>query len=102
LLAVVGQTLGSLICGPLSDWTVLYLARRNNGIYEPEFRFYLFLPFVPFQLAGAWWFGYALNNGSSWVQVAMAYGLCNFGSAPLQSLALTYVLDAYNGKESHT
>ncbi|SMR49038.1 unnamed protein product [Zymoseptoria tritici ST99CH_1E4] len=96
LAPFIGQTLGSLICGPLSDWTVLYLARRNNGIYEPEFRFYLFVPFVPFQLAGAWWFGYALNNGSSWEQVAVAYGVCNFGMGPLQSVALTYMLDAYN------
>ncbi|EGP88997.1 uncharacterized protein MYCGRDRAFT_70308 [Zymoseptoria tritici IPO323] len=96
LAPFIGQTLGSLICGPLSDWTVLYLARRNNGIYEPEFRFYLFVPFVPFQLAGAWWFGYALNNGSPWEQVAVAYGVCNFGMGPLQSVALTYMLDAYN------
>ncbi|KJX92661.1 major facilitator superfamily transporter like protein [Zymoseptoria brevis] len=96
LAPFIGQTLGSLICGPLSDWTVLYLARRNNGIYEPEFRFYLFVPFVPFQLAGAWWFGYALNNGSSWEQVAVAYGVCTFGMGPLQSVALTYMLDAYN------
>ncbi|EME86560.1 uncharacterized protein MYCFIDRAFT_83626, partial [Pseudocercospora fijiensis CIRAD86] len=67
----------------------------NNGIYGPEVRFYTFVPFIPFQLAGAWWFGYALNNGWDWSQVAVAYGLCNFGSAPLQSLALTYMLDAY-------
>lgn len=61
-------------------------------------RFWVFVPFIPFQIAGAWWFGYSLNNGWSWVQVAIAYGMCNFGSAPLQSLALTYILDAYNGE----
>lgn len=43
-------------------------------------------------------FGYALNNGWSWAQIAVAFGVCSFGSAPLQSLALTYMLDAYNGK----
>lgn len=96
LAPFVGSTLGSLISGPLSDWVVVRLAKRNGGIYEPEMRFWVFIPFVPFQIAGAWWFGYALNDGSSWSQVAVAFGLCNFGSAPLQSLALTYMLDAYN------
>ncbi|KAK4497677.1 hypothetical protein PRZ48_010330 [Zasmidium cellare] len=96
LAPFIGNTLGSIICGPMSDYIAIKLAKRNNGIYEPEYRFWLFLPFVPFQLAGAWWFGYSLNNGWSWVHVALAYGLCNFGSAPLQSVALTYMLDAYN------
>jgi len=48
----IGNTLGAIIIGPLSDWIALHLARRNNGIYEPEMRFWVFLPFVPFQLAG--------------------------------------------------
>ena len=96
LAPFVGSTLGSLVSGPLSDWLVVRLAKRNGGIYEPEMRFWVFLPFVPFQVAGAWWFGYALNNGWAWSQVAIAFGLCNFGSAPLQSIALTYMLDAYN------
>ncbi|KAK5118159.1 hypothetical protein LTR85_008139 [Meristemomyces frigidus] len=96
LAPFIGTTLGSIVVGPISDWFVLRLASRNDGIYEPEMRFWVFLPFIPFQLAGAWWFGYALANGWSWSQVAVAYGVCNFGSAPLQSLALTYMLDAYN------
>ncbi|KAH9832135.1 MFS general substrate transporter, partial [Teratosphaeria destructans] len=92
----LGTTLGSLIVGPVSDWWVLRLSRRNDGVYEPEMRFWVFLPFIPFQIAGGWWFGYALANGWAWPHVAVAYGVCNFGSAPLQSLALTYMLDAYN------
>lgn len=100
LAPFIGTTIGSLVCGPISDTIVLNLARRNNGIYEPEMRFWVFLPFIPFCLAGAWWFGYSLAEGKSWVQVAVAYGLCTFGSAPLQSLALTYMLDAYNGEDT--
>ncbi|KAK4552463.1 hypothetical protein LTR86_010306 [Recurvomyces mirabilis] len=92
----IGSTLGALIVGPVSDYVALRLARRNNGIYEPEMRFWVFIPFIPFQLAGAWWFGYGLADGASWPQVAVAYGVCNFGSAPLQAIALTYMLDAYN------
>jgi MFS family permease len=96
LAPFIGTTTGSLICGPVSDWMVLRLARRKGGIYEPEMRFIVFVPFIPFQVAGAFWFGYALKNGSSWSSVAVAFGMCNFGSAPLQSIALTYITDAYN------
>ncbi|KAG6364392.1 hypothetical protein INS49_005993 [Diaporthe citri] len=96
LAPFIGNTLGSLICGPLSDWTILRLAKRNNGIYEPEMRLWVFVPFIPFQVAGAFWFGYALQGGQSWVAVAFAFGICNFGSAPISSIALTYMTDAYN------
>lgn len=57
LAPFIGNTLGSLICGPLSDWTILRLAKRNNGVYEPEMRLWVFVPFIPFQVAGAFWFG---------------------------------------------
>lgn len=98
LAPFIGSTLGSLIVGPLSDYVVLRLSKRNNGIYEPEMRFWCFIPFIPFQCGGAWYFAYALADGRHWAHVAVAYGICNFGYAPLQSLALTYILDAYNGE----
>lgn len=36
-----GNLLGSLYGGLLGDWTIKWLARRNNGYFEPEFRLYL-------------------------------------------------------------
>lgn len=35
LAPFVGTTLGTLICGPVSDWLMLKLAKRKRGIYEP-------------------------------------------------------------------
>lgn len=96
LAPFIGTTLGSLICGPLSDWLILKLAKRNKGVYEPEMRLWMFVPFIPFQVAGAFWFGYALQGGQSWIGVAFAWGICNFGAAPISSIALTYMTDAYN------
>lgn len=43
----VGNIFGSLYGGPLADRAVLWLARRNGGLFEPEMRLYpLFLPVV--------------------------------------------------------
>lgn len=97
---VIGSTIGSLVSGPVSDYVAIRLAKANDGVYEPEFRFWVFLPFCPFMLGGAWWFGYALQNGWHWAQVVVAFGMFGFGAAPVQAISLTYMLDAYNGKPS--
>lgn len=47
----IGAMFGGAYGGPLSDWAIIRLAKRNGGIYEPVMRLYLF----PFQaLATAW------------------------------------------------
>lgn len=32
---VIGAFLGTLIAGPITDWSAKILSRRNHGIYEP-------------------------------------------------------------------
>jgi hypothetical protein len=34
----IGAVIGSVVGGPLNDWVILRLARRNEGVYEPEMR----------------------------------------------------------------
>lgn len=50
--ALVGNTLGTLVSSPFSDRIILWLARKNNGVYEPEMRLWLLLAFAPFFPAG--------------------------------------------------
>ena len=95
LPAWIGSTLGALIVGPLSDWLIIVLARRNHGIYEPEMRLWVIVAFIPFVPAGLFMFGFGLNNGSSWPVVAVGYAMANFGTLPASSLSLTYLTDAY-------
>ena len=97
----IGSTIGAVICGPLSDWLILHLARRNNGIYEPEMRLWVVAAFVPFVPAGIFMFGFGLNNGSSWAVVAVGYALTSFGTLPASSLSLTYLTDAYTEVSAH-
>ena len=41
------------ISGPLTDWGTIWVAKRNQGVYEPEFRIF----FIGTMLFGV--FGYA-------------------------------------------
>lgn len=48
---LVGTIIGSAYAGILSDRLVVLLAKRNNGIFEPEMRLHLLLP-VYFAMGG--------------------------------------------------
>lgn len=54
---LVGIVLATCISGPLTDWGTVWLAKRNQGVYEPEFRIF----FVGAMLFGV--FGYVAWAG---------------------------------------
>ncbi|KOC15616.1 hypothetical protein AFLA70_269g001790 [Aspergillus flavus AF70] len=95
LPSFIGTSLGILLAGPLSDKLIVLLARRNNGIYEPEMRLWLSLAFTPFVPAGLIMFGIGLDKGLPWPVPAVGLGLASFGSTPPSSVSLTYLTDAY-------
>ncbi|KAF4460546.1 serine threonine kinase 16 [Fusarium albosuccineum] len=92
---IIGVTIGCLIGGPLTDWSAMFLSRRNKGLYEPEVRLWCFCIFVPLVPAGAILTGVGLNNGLSWPLVALGVVLYNVGVAPIASVALTYLGDSH-------
>jgi MFS family permease len=92
---LIGNILGTVVSAPLADRLILYLARRNKGIYEPEMRLWLLLAVAPIFPAGLILFGYALGLGMSWPVVAIGSGLTGFAMTPIASVALSYLTDAY-------
>lgn len=92
---LIGTILGTVVSTPFVDRIILYLAHKNNGIYEPEMRLWILFIFAPFFPAGLIWFGYALHGGMSWPIVAVALGMFSFAMPPISSVALTYLTDSY-------
>ncbi|KAM5341439.1 hypothetical protein ACJ41O_014470 [Fusarium nematophilum] len=82
LSKLVGSTIGSPIVGPVSDSLIIWLSRRNNGIYEPEARLWSLVPFLPFIPARAFMFGLGLQNGLPWPIIAVGLALYKLGIAP--------------------
>ncbi|OAP54792.1 hypothetical protein AYL99_11240 [Fonsecaea erecta] len=92
----VGGILGSVIMGTLSDPFIKWCARRNRGVYEPEYRL------IPCVLgvcsgAGLMLFGHLVSEGKSPYACATVHGLMLFGVMFLCIGTSNYALDAYRG-----
>jgi hypothetical protein len=49
----VATTLSLLIVDSVLDWSILFLAKRNKGIYEPKMRLWVIAAFISFVPAGS-------------------------------------------------
>ncbi|GAM34924.1 hypothetical protein TCE0_015r02826 [Talaromyces pinophilus] len=92
---MIGVTIGAVIVGPLSDWWVVFLSRRRNGIFEPEMRLWCMIPFLPFVVAGALLFAIGLSDHRSWPVIAVGLVLYNIGVTPINTVTITYLTDSY-------
>lgn len=96
IAAFIGGIFGMLWGGPLSDWWVLYRARKNKGIMEPEFR--LWLLFVPaiINSVGILLYGLGGYNGWHWmVSAGVGTAFIGFGIGAGGAIGLTYAIDCY-------
>lgn len=70
----VGCALGSFIGGPLNDRLIIWLSKRNQGIFEPEMRLYMSLPAAILNVGGILIVGLGLAN----VQTPSPHALTSF------------------------
>jgi hypothetical protein len=88
-----------LIGSPLSGWTAdaiaKWMARRNNGVFEPEFRLTLMIPATIFATVGFLGFGISAQQGLPIVWPLTFMSIHSL-SVPFASTAsLTYVIDCH-------
>ncbi|EXJ83940.1 hypothetical protein A1O3_04607 [Capronia epimyces CBS 606.96] len=91
----IGCLVGAFYSGPLSDWSIQWLARRNNNIYEPEMRLYIAILPILLGPAGLFLYGYSLAKGAPWIVPCLGYGIYGFAQASMFGLSLTYLVDCY-------
>jgi MFS family permease len=60
LAPFIGCILAPFISGLLSDWSIQYFAKRNNGVYEPEMRLYVIIIPTVLVPVGLFLYGYSL------------------------------------------
>jgi hypothetical protein len=83
----------NVIAGWSSDKLITFIARRNKGIYEPEYRLWLMVPAVFFSTLSFFGTGWVLSEKKS-VKYLIIVGLGHYIAGPFASAAtLTYVMD---------
>lgn len=94
---LVGAVIGCFMSGVLSDKHVLWLAKRKNGLFEPEYRLWLLFITMLISPLGLILFGVgALKNGEwpAWV-VYGGLACIGFGWGSVGDTAMSYLMDAY-------
>ncbi|POR33087.1 Major facilitator superfamily transporter [Tolypocladium paradoxum] len=99
----VGQLIGALGAGPVSDRWIQALAKRNGGIYEPEMRLWLALFPAPLLVTGGiLMFGIGIANEAPWVLLAMGIAVFACGFSVCLDVALAYLTDSYQNVSLHS
>lgn len=104
--AIIGIFLGSYIGGGFTDLIAERMARRNNGIFEPESRLIpLIIPFLLepvglimfsfhfFVLTSR--YGVGVDRVDSWAVGFIGYGFLCFGLATIPAITMTYGMNRH-------
>ncbi|RSM02724.1 hypothetical protein CEP52_007797 [Fusarium oligoseptatum] len=95
LAAVVGVSIGCVLCSTTSDRMAVWFARRNGGIMEPEQRLWLCLVCIVAHPAGCLLYGIGAAYHLHWVGIAFGLGLISVTLPIGSALAFNYILDSY-------
>lgn len=95
--AFIGALVGFVIAGALADWSAKYMTKKNNGVYEPEFRIILVIPQLIFGCSGLYLFGITTTKLAdySWVLPILGFGLEVGGMVIGAVAASLYIVDAH-------
>ncbi|CAN6653393.1 protein Hol1p [Trichomonascus vanleenenianus] len=94
---LIGALLGCFYGGIFSDWFALYMAKRNNGVREPETRLWLMMLTAIISPLGMFLFGIGTAKEWSWPVPYVGLGFVGFGFGCAGDLSMAYLMDAYPG-----
>jgi len=91
----IGGVLGTAVAGRVSDLVVRFMARKNDGVYEPEFRLLMALPISISTVIGLMGFGWSAEERDNWIVPTVFFGIISFGCSLASTTAITFVVDSY-------
>ncbi|KAJ5361494.1 hypothetical protein N7541_002338 [Penicillium brevicompactum] len=92
---LIGAVIGCIYGGWFSDFFVVWMSRRNNGIFEAEQRLWLLVPVAFIGPAGLMLFGIGSDKGWDWHLPYLGLGFIGFGWGCAGDLSMAYLMDAY-------
>jgi hypothetical protein len=91
----IGGILGTVVAGKISDYIVRFMARRNDGVYEPEFRLVMAIPVAIATTIGLMGFGWSAQERDAWIVPTFFFGVISFGCTLGSTTAITFCVDSY-------
>jgi MFS family permease len=91
----IGGIFGTAVAGKLSDAVVRYMARRNGGVYEPEFRLIMTIPIALSTTIGLMGFGWSAQKMDNPIVPTVFFGIISFGCSLGSTTAITFAVDSY-------
>lgn len=97
----IGAICSFILSHILMDRSSKWLARKNNRVFEPEFRLILVIPTLLIGIPGLVAFGWYADTANpvhghvNWVVISVIFGLIVFAAVSALSCAFTYLLDAH-------
>ncbi|KAK7536984.1 serine/threonine kinase 16 [Phyllosticta citribraziliensis] len=91
----IGGVLGTAVAGKFSDLVVRFMSRRNDGIYEPEFRLVMAIPVAITTAMGLMGFGWSAEERDSFWVPTIFFGIISFGCSLGSTTAITFAVDSY-------
>jgi len=91
----VGGVLGTAVAGKVSDVIVRAMARRNGGLYEPEFRLVMAIPVAITTVIGLVGFGWTAQMGDHFMVPTIFFGIVSFGCSLGSTTSITFCVDSY-------
>ncbi|KAK7510693.1 serine/threonine kinase 16 [Phyllosticta citriasiana] len=95
LSPLIGVVIASFYTGPIGDVFVLWRARKNRGILEPEFRLWLFAPSLVVLPAGLILWGVGAAHSVHWFGLVFAAGAIACTNTVGITLSVAYAIDSY-------
>ncbi|KAI5784906.1 major facilitator superfamily domain-containing protein [Pyronema domesticum] len=95
--AFIGAALGFILSGLLSDFSAKWMAKRNKGVYEPEFRLILVIPQTIIGAIGLFGFGFTSANIAEYGQYlpTFFFGMEVMGMVLGATASALYLVDAH-------
>ncbi|TVY80562.1 Protein HOL1 [Lachnellula suecica] len=90
----IGGLLAVLFFGVIADPVIMFMTRRNKGVYEPEYRLLLSV-FGLLSGVGLFGYGYVAQMYGSYYIAAFLHGILLFGVMGMLVSTSLYALDAY-------
>ncbi|USW54176.1 Putative sugar transporter, major facilitator superfamily, MFS transporter superfamily [Septoria linicola] len=91
----LGNVLGSLLFILHSDKMVKQLAKANSGVFLPEMRLAISIPFGILLPISLFWYGWSAEHNLHWSSTILSLVLFGFGVIGLFLPISTYIIDSY-------